>query len=268
MGQEVSVRRLLLCLILLAACEPEGDGFGGQQPPDPEDPTPAPPILSEETTLVTVDETLRQLLVIDSVDAGTRQAVDLPDGLVGSCSTVFTRGGEMYLSLGVGLVRWDPCTTDWELVGEFTDGAQICGIASRGLIGLYGIERTRSELVRISMEDASLTTVGETGVYWAGHGLTFDEENERFLAITGDDDTLHSVDPETGEATWLADLDHDFYSVGIEVDPVSGTLFACTRRDLLAVDIASGHVTVLGELGEDENCADLGATYLKTPCLD
>ncbi len=262
------MRTLLCCLIVLAACVEEGDGFGGQQPPDGTDPTPAPPELSDETTLVTVDETLRQLLVVESLDASTRFAVDLPPGLNGSCSTVFTRGGEMYLSLGLALVRWDPCTEDWEIVGEFTDGAQICGIASRGLVGLYGIERTQSQLVRISTEDASLTPVGETGVYWAGHGLTWDDANERFLAITGDDDTLHSLDPETGEATWLADLDHDFWSVGVEVDPVSGTLFACTRRDLLAVDIQTGHVTVLGEVGEDENCADLGATYLEVPCLD
>ncbi len=34
------------------------------------------------------------------------------------------------------------------------------------------------------------------------------------------------------------------------------------------MDIDSGHVTVLGELGEEENCADLGATYLDTPCLE
>lgn len=261
------MRRLLCSLILLAACADGGGGFVDQQPPDGTDPTPAPPELSDETTLVTVDEALGQLLVVESLDASTRVAVDLPEGILGSCSTVFTRGGEMYLSFGLGLARWDPCSDDWELVGQFSNGAQICGIASRGLVGLYGIERTLSQLVRISTEDASLTAVGETGVYWAGHGLTWDDENQRFLAITGDDDTLHSLDPETGEATWLADLDHDFFSVGVEVDPVSGTLFACTRRDLLAVDIVTGHVTVLGEVGQDENCADLGATYLDVPCL-
>lgn len=261
------MRALLILLLTLAACEEPTDGFGDQQPPDGTDPTPAPPVLADETTLVTVDETLRQLLVVEALDASTRLAVDLPDGVPGSCSTVFTRGGEMFLSLGTSLVRWDACTGDWSEVGTFTDGAQICGIASRGLVGLYGIERVSGQLVRISTVDASLTEVGPTGVFWAGHGLTYDEANERFLAITGDDDTLHQLDPETGEATWLADLDHDFWSVGVEVDPVSGTLFACTRRDLLAVDVTTGHVTVLGEVGADENCADLGATYLETPCL-
>ena len=259
--------RSLVVLMFLVGCADPGEGFSAQQPPDGSDPTPAPPVLSEETTLVTVDEALSQLLVVDSLDASTRVAVDLPAGLTGSCSTVLTRGGEMYLSQGRSLVRWDPCSEDWEVIGQFSDGAQICGIASRGLIGLYGIERTTSQLVRISTADASLSPVGPTGVFWAGHGLTWDEANERFLAITGDDDTLHSLDPETGEATWLADLDHEFHSVGVEVDPVSGTLFACTRRDLLAVDIVTGHVTVLGEVGEDENCADLGATWLDVPCL-
>jgi hypothetical protein len=262
-----SMRSLVALLLLLPACAEPGDGFSDQQPPDGSDPTPAPPVLADETTLVTVDETLRQLLVLDAVDASTRLAVDLPDGVPGSCSTVFTRQGELYLSFGQALARWDPCGGAWERIGEYSDGAQICGIASRGLVGLYGIERTSGQLVRISTTDASLSPVGPTGVFWAGHGLTWDESNQRFLAITGDDDTLHAVDPETGEATWLADLDHDFWSVGVEIDPVSGTLFACTRRDLLAVDVATGHVTVLGEVGEDENCADLGATYLDVPCL-
>lgn len=260
----------LLALLLLGCPVDPDAGFGGQQPPLPgEDPTPGEPKLADETTLISVDESLRTIMVLDALTGEGRAAVPLAEGFPGSCSTVFTRGGTLYMSSGDRLWRMDPCTGEGELVGQYPDGALICGMAARDLNDLYGLDVLNGQLVSIDPNTAELTELGWTGVYWQGHGLTWDEVGERFLAINGAEDTLYELDPDTGEATWLTELDHDFGAVGVEVDPVSGTLFGCTTGNrLLAVDAPTGHVTELGQIGPAEDCNDLGATWIPVPCLE
>ncbi len=260
---------LLLALALLGCPEDPDAGFSGQQPPlEGEDPTPAEPKLAEDTTLISVDESLRTIMVIDALTGEGRAAVPLADGFPGSCSTVFTRGGTLYMSSGSHLWRMDPCTGEGELVGAYPNDALICGMASRDLNDLYGLDVLNGQLVSIDPYTAELTELGWTGVYWQGHGLTWDDANDRFLAINGAEDFLYELDAETGEANYLTDLDHDFQGVGVEVDPVSGTLFGCTTGNrLLAVDVPTGQVSELGTIGPAEDCNDLGATWIAVPCL-
>ena len=99
-------------------------------------------------------------------------------------------------------------------------------------------------------------------------GLTWDEPNDRFLAINGGDDTLYSIDVSTGLATPITSLDLDIGPVGIELDPISGVLFVCTGADLSTVDISTGQVTTLGPIWNDPTCDDLGATWVSVPCLE
>ena len=66
----------------------------------------------------------------------------------------------------------------------------------------------------------------------------------------------------------LTCVQFNFETVGIELDPVSGLLYACTRNDLVSIDPVTGDVTIVGNIYQDPSCDDLGATYLNSPCLE
>jgi len=238
---------------------PDDDDIG---PIDDDDTTPEP----AQTTLVSIDDSTHELLLVDEVTgAGTPLVSVTPE--TGFCSTVFTRAGTIYVSNGGDLWILDPCTGVASHVGQYGDDATICGIATDDLNSLYGVDRNTNELVSIDPSSAALTPVGPTGVDWGTHGLTWDDAGQRFLSINGADDNLYALDPATGAATLLAPLDLPFATVGVEMDPVSGELFACTEENLLHVEVGTGAVTVIGPIYVDESCDDLGATWLEVPCV-
>jgi hypothetical protein len=67
----------------------------------------------------------------------------------------------------------------------------------------------------------------------------------------------------------MAPLDYDFHTVGVEKDPISGVLYACSGPQLMSVNESTGHVTTIGTgIHVDPTCSDLGATWLYVECLD
>ena len=50
-------------------------------------------------------------------------------------------------------------------------------------------------------------------------------------------------------------------------DPVTNELYLCTGPDLYAVDVETGEVELRGRIGADEQCNDLGATWVEVACL-
>ena len=217
------------------------------------------------TTLVTIDDTSHELVVIDESTGAGAAEVTL-NTTVSMCSTIFTRAGSLYTSGQGSLWEIDACTGATTEIASYspTTGAghppSLCGLATRNFNDLYGLDLEDDTLVQIDPATAVVTVVGDTGVDFGTVGLTWDQPNDRFLAINGTDDNLYSVDVSTGSATLLANLDYDIGPVGVELDPVSGVLFACTGPDLLSVNITTGQVTVLGPIWNDPTCDDLGAT--------
>lgn len=257
-------------LLFLLGCPQPSSGFGS--PNDDDATTPAAddddelPPLADETLLVSFDDE-QGLMVVDAATGAGTLAFPTPDGVGGVCSTVFTRDGRLYGSAGRDLYLIDPCEGTAELIGEYSDGGSICGMAAKELGGLYGLNRDDDTLVRIDEETAELTVIGALGWDVGAHALTWDREYERFLAIDGRENRLMRVDPDTGGSNEIVSLDLQINQVGAEKDPVTNELYLCTGPDLYAVDVETGEVELRGRIGADEQCNDLGATWVEVACL-
>jgi hypothetical protein len=263
---------LMGVLSLLFACSVGTDDFNRAQldtetEGDPQDDAEDLPPLAEETLLVSFDDVLQGLLVVDPQTGEGTLAVSLPDDVGSMCSTVFTREGLLYGSAGTRLYQVDPCTGDSIFIGEYPGDASICGMASRELQGLYGLNREDNTLVRIDTQTAELTVIGELGWEVRAHALTWDREAEDFLAVDGSEDRLMRVDPETGASTEVVPIALDIGQVGAEKDPVTGEFYLCTGPDLYVVNVETGAVELRGRIGDDDECNDLGATWIDVPCL-
>ena len=263
---------LLGAFCLLFGCSIGADDFnrvefGTEPEPEPQDDEEELPPLAEETLLVSFDDVLQGLLVVDPQTGEGSLAVALPEDVGSMCSTVFTRDGLLYGSAGTRLYQVDPCTGDSILIGEYPGEASICGMASRELQGLYGLNRQDNTLVRIDTQTAALTVIGELGWEVRAHALTWDREAEEFLAVDGSEDRLMRVDPETGASTEVVPIALDIGQVGAEKDPVTGEFYLCTGPDLYVVDVETGAVELRGRIGDDDECNDLGATWIDVPCL-
>jgi hypothetical protein len=192
---------------------------------------------------------------------------------VSMCSTIFTRAGSLYTSGEGSLWEVDACTGSTIEIAQYSPLSSsghppsLCGLATRNLNDLYGLDLQSNNLVQVDPATAVVTVVGNTGVDFGTVGLTWDQPNDRFLAINGADDNLYAIDVATGVASLVANLNYDIGAVGVELDPISGVLYACTGPDLLAIDPNTGTVIVLGPIWTDPTCDDLGATWVPVPCL-
>ncbi|HCP47941.1 MAG TPA: hypothetical protein DIU15_18015 [Deltaproteobacteria bacterium] len=267
---------LLLVALALPGCRDEAGSSGFSWLDSDEDSTPEdaeedeeeelPPI-AEETLLVSFDDEMHALLVVDPKTGEGDLAFELPDDVSSICSTVFTRDGLLYGSGGGSLYEVDPCTGETVEVGSYPDGATICGMAALELEGLYGLNRGDDTLVQIDLDTAALTTVGPLGWEVGAHALTWDRQNSRFLAIDGSENRMMAVDPKTGESTALTSIDLDIAGVGAEKDPVTGEFYLCTGPNLYSIVVKTGEAQSIGRIGDSDSCNDLGATWIEVPCL-
>jgi hypothetical protein len=221
--------------------------------------------LAPLTLLMTTDETTQAIVLLDLETGAPTHAVDLTSTGNG-VSTVFTRDGTLYRSAGTTLSVVDVCTGVVTTVDSFSGDRLIPGLATDDVFNLYGLDTWAGELVAIDRTTAVTTAIGPTGVSWGNSGLTWDPSRGAFLAIDAATDRLYEIDPDTGAATWLVTIDYDFDSLGLEVDPNSGLLYACGGPELVRVDPWTGAVDVLGPIGV-AGCNDLAATWFDVPCL-
>ena len=279
MGEHFGFGEHALLLLILLVLSPYGckEGGGsaftwidtedGETPqPEEEEEEELPP-LAEETLLVTFDDSIHGLLVVDPDTGVGSHAFDLPEEVPSICSTVFTRGGRLFGSGGGGLYEVDPCTGETAEIGQYPDGATICGMASRELEGLFGLNRADDTLVQINMETGALTPVGDLGWEVGAHALTWDRAQSRFLAVDGTENRMMAVDPDTGSSTELTAIDLEISGVGAEKDPVTGSFYLCTGPELYSIDTETGAAEAIGTIGKDNSCNDLGATWIEVPCL-
>jgi hypothetical protein len=58
-------------------------------------------------------------------------------------------------------------------------------------------------------------------------------------------------------------------TVGIEMHPDNGVLYACSDpAHLLSIDLVTGEVTDIGDMGQNTACNNLAAPWAPVPCLD
>ncbi|MDP6945044.1 MAG: hypothetical protein QF464_12905, partial [Myxococcota bacterium] len=73
----------------------------------------------------------------------------------------------------------------------------------------------------------------------------------------------------TGAATLVAPLSQPMGTVGIEMHPANGLLYACSdAAHLLEIDIATGQVTDIGDMGQNTACNNLAAPWKSVECLE
>ncbi len=216
------------------------------------------------TLLITTRESDNRIVLIDPETGATYDGAQLSVNS-NTVSTVFTRTGTLFRTNGTNLSTIDPCTGQVTGIALFDGGVYIPGMATDSAAGLYGLNIDGGTLVRIDPATAVTTEIGTTGVTWGNTGLTWDPWRQAFLAIDAATDRLYEIDGSTGLATFLADLDHDFNSLGIEVDPNNGDLYACGGGDVVVIDPSTGTTTqIVAGFG---TCNDLAATWFDVACL-
>jgi hypothetical protein len=120
---------------------------------------------------------------------------------------------------------------------------------------LFGFSRSAKALVTIDKATGAGTVVGPSGISNPfGNGLASNAAGILYLAPTGDNGELYTVDRSTGAATPVATLDGtDGNGFGALAFDAAGTLFgalnhfsSATPPDLVTIDMASGAIGVRG----------------------
>lgn len=231
----------------------------------------------EELYVISIDDgaEFTRLLKI-SVVTGDGVEVCKTERINGYNSSTFTRESILYLSRTGYIDRMDPNTCEITEVGA-TGFKAVPGITSNYENGIYGVANTnndpdkKNKFLDIDIDTAEATVIGDLGSDFGTTGATWCEELKIVYSINGSDDKLYEIDRTTGLATYLIDLidelgdPFNFGSVGIELHPLNGEIYACSgaAKELLHIDPATGTVTKIGTgMGhEKQDCDNLGAPW-------
>lgn len=178
-------------------------------------------------------------------------------------SATFTRDNRLILTDGRRIFEVDACGCTFDVVGEVPEEHfQIFGVAPDEGDGLFGVSAVSGALLRIDADTAEVSVVGSLGLEEiSNHGLTWSEAEQTLYFINGVDDTLHTVDPQTGLATQLGPLSTPIGTVGIELHPDTNMLYACGLEDQVIheIDKDTGETTPLRD--GPFPCRNLGAPW-------
>ncbi|MDX9804672.1 MAG: hypothetical protein RBT87_02450 [bacterium] len=231
----------------------------------------------EELYVISIDDgaEFTRLLKI-SVVTGEGIEICKTERINGYNSSTFTRESILYLSRTGYIDRMDPNTCEITEVGA-TGFKAVPGITSNYENGIYGVannnndEGKKNKFLDIDIDTAEATVIGDLGSDFGTTGATWCEELKIVYSINGSDDKLYEIDRTTGTATYLVDLvddtgaAFDFGSVGIELHPLNGEIYACSgvATELLHIDPVTGTVTKIGTgMGHEKtDCDNLGAPW-------
>tara|TARA_B100000029_G_scaffold482153_1_gene531874 strand:- start:2156 stop:3271 length:1116 start_codon:yes stop_codon:yes gene_type:complete len=197
-------------------------------------------------------------------------------------SLTFSREGILFASNNTldQIDRIDPCTCEVTELPPHGFGF-IPGITSDYGTGLFAVENFDDVLLSMNGSTGQGVVIGEFGFDFGTGGATWSDESYAVFAIDGTSDSLYSIDPETGVATLQAQLQIDgfpvdFYTVGIELHPENGVLYACTGNtmfitgaddsSLYTVDPLTGEATFIGPLDQAGSCTNLAAPWVTVDC--
>lgn len=191
-------------------------------------------------------------------------------------SLTFNRAGYLFAHCrGVSgevsqIHRIDPCTCEVTVLGD-SGFSSIPGITADRVNGLFGIETTQDLFLTIDTSTGAGTSIGPLGVDFGTSGATWSDEDDTVYGINGTDDSLYVIDPDNGEATFVTYITGvDFGTVGVELNPFDGVIYACTNDGILyAVDRITGVATAIGNgMGHQTACSNLGAPWTEVACLE
>jgi hypothetical protein len=227
--------------------------------------------------LISIDDTTSptRLLKIDTATGTGKALCSLKDPYNGQNynSSTFGRDNALYASNATAS-RIDiihPCTCDVTVLGA-TGMGPIPGITVDQGQDLFGIEVSQDVLVKISTLDGVAHSVGALGVDFGTAGATWSDAIQKVYAINGTTGRLHLVDPVNGAASQpgVQITGMTFGSVGVELHPANGTIYACTDDAVLyAIDPQSGKASAIGGgMGHGGACDNLAANWKQVPCVD
>ncbi|HNT28051.1 MAG TPA: hypothetical protein PKH10_07720 [bacterium] len=191
-------------------------------------------------------------------------------------SLTFNRAGYLFAHCrGVSgevsqIHRIDPCTCEVTVLGD-SGFSSIPGITADRVNGLFGIETTQDLFLTIDTATGAGTSIGPLGVDFGTSGATWSDEDDTVYGINGTDDSLYVIDPDDGVATFLIAITGvDLGTVGVELNPFDGVIYACTDDGILyAVDPITGIATAIGTgMGHQTSCSNLGAPWTEVTCLE
>ena len=159
----------------------------------------------------------------------------------------------------------DPCTCEITEIGAFGYESDIVGITTDHAQGLFGVDKSEDWLVGIETGSGLATTIADLGLDLGASGATWSDALQAMYAINGYDSTLHTIDPVSGEMTFMADLNILFDYVGIELHPSDGVIYTCTGPDLYRIMPETGQMTYIGQIYPNL-CNNLAAPYTSVTC--
>jgi|GEM_PF-5350085 len=231
----------------------------------------------EELYVISIDDgaEFTRLLKISVVTGDGVEVCKTPK-VNGYNSSTFTRESILYLSRVSYLDRMDPNTCEITEIGA-TGFKAVPGITSNYENGIYGVanssndEGKKNKFLDLDINTAEATVIGDLGGNFGTTGATWCEEFQIVYSINGSNNKLYEIDRDTGLATELVDLidgngdSFNFGSVGIELHPLNGQIYACSSvaSELLHIDPATGVVSKIGAgMGhEKSDCDNLGAPW-------
>lgn len=231
--------------------------------------------------LVTIDHVASpsKLLKVDVQTGASKVACTLPASVdaINYPSSTFSRKGILFASnyQDGTLDTIDPCTCAVNAVGK-TGYTMIPGITANKFEGLFAIETAVDALLDLDTKTGVGTKVGDLGADFVNSGLTWSDAmnggSGGLYGINSATNGLYSVDPTTGKATLMVTITGmTFDSVGIELHPANGLIYACTNGAVLhSIDPATGVATAIGTgMGHEQGtCNNLAAPWVKVGCLD
>lgn len=231
---------------------------------EPDGPPPAP----TDLYLLSVDNSSHTLQKVDVATGATTDVCQLNTTQTYP-SLTFSRFNGLYGSRdGKQLDQIDPCTCTISPIGSYAAYSGMYGITADQADNLFGIATVQDWLVSISTDNGVGTGLGSLGLDFTTSGGTWSDADDTLFAINGGTNGLYTVDPILGTATLLSSLNYEFGTVGIELHPGNGVIYACSSAGhLLSVD-PNGQVTNIGDMGQGGSCTNLAAPWLQVPCLD
>jgi hypothetical protein len=238
--------------------------------PLPDTAPPGPP----PEWLLSIDNGTKVLQRVNITTGATTDLCDLYDPTLGAIpsypSLTFSRNNFLYASRGgTALDLIDPCTCEIEQLGSYGGWSGVNGITSDKGIQLLGAAATQDELISIQTKTGVGTLIGDLGANFTTHGATWSDGINGLYAINGLNNGLYTIDPLTGLATFQVTLSMNFGTVGIELLPANGVIYACSSEaNLLSIDPVSGVVTTIGSMNQSGACTNLAAPWKAVPCIE